>query len=230
MVIHSSSGPAGRLTGFDPYDTNMNPTDQTYKSLTEAYEFFNKELFEGKLTPCLITMQRKGKSRGYFCPDRFETRGETTAQIHEIALNPSLFKDRTDEEILSTLLHEMIHLWQEENGTAPRRNYHNKEWGSRMEEMGLMPSNTGEEGGRRTGQSMSHYIIEGGKFKGLMFNYLLGKKSIFYQDNPMSNVKRQAKKNKVKYTCNVCGLNAWGKPNANLMCGDHKTIMMEDSA
>jgi hypothetical protein len=33
-----------------------------------------------------------------------------------------------------------------------------------MEEVGLIPSSTGAPGGKRTGQSMSHYIDPDGKF------------------------------------------------------------------
>jgi len=33
-----------------------------------------------------------------------------------------------------------------------------------MESIGLMPSDTGEPGGKRTGQRMSDYPIEGGAF------------------------------------------------------------------
>jgi transcription elongation factor Elf1 len=30
---------------------------------------------------------------------------------------------------------------------------------------------------------------------------------------------------KTKYTCPDCGLNAWGKPEINLVCGDCETRM-----
>jgi len=43
------------------------------------------------------------------------------------------FGGRTDEEILSTLVHEMAHLSQEAHGKAPRRCYHDKQWGARNE-------------------------------------------------------------------------------------------------
>ena len=33
-----------------------------------------------------------------------------------------------------------------------------------MQSIGLMPSDTGEPGGKRHGQQMTHYIIEGGPF------------------------------------------------------------------
>lgn len=63
------------------YDTITNPTNETYKTLNKAYEFFNKELFNGTLTPCLITMQRRNKSRGYFCAERFETRKDEAKEV-----------------------------------------------------------------------------------------------------------------------------------------------------
>jgi hypothetical protein len=207
----------------------MNPTQETYKPLNDAYDFFNKELFGSTLPGCLITMQRKGKARGYFCPERFETRTDNQVMIHEIALNPSLFKDRSDAEILSTLVHEMIHLWQEEDGSAPKRGYHNKEWAKKMEEMGLMPSNTGEEGGKKTGHSVSHYIVPGGKFDVLIKKFFAeNDRKVLYQDRPEIKLTGTKKRNKIKYTCPRCGLNMWGKPNANILCGDDNVKLTAD--
>lgn len=196
----------------------MNPTDITYKSLNAAYNFFNEKLFDNKLSGCLITMQRKGKAFGYFSPEGFETRGEQATLIHEIALNPTYFRKRTDEQILSTLLHEMVHLWQQENGNPSRKGYHNREWAEKMEELGLISSNTGEAGGRRTGQSMSHYIEEGGEFDKIIGTFLRVYGSLSYQD--VEHIKVKSKKTKVKYVCLTCGLKAWGKPNVNIKCGE----------
>ena len=94
------------------------PTTEAYRELQTAYDFFNRELFEGKLPPCLITMPRRRKSSmGYFSAKRFERRdGQTT---DEIALNPYHFRRATDLEILSTLVHEMVHLWQEHFVISP---------------------------------------------------------------------------------------------------------------
>lgn len=206
----------------------MNPTDETYQSLNKAYNFFNEEFFKGKLPTCLITMQRKSKARGYFCPERFEARGSNLFKVHEIALNPSLFKDRTDIDILSTLLHEMVHLWQQENGQPSRRNYHNREWAAKMEEVGLIPSNTESEGGRRTGQSMSHYVQIGGKFDLLIKKYLKENKPTLYEDRPVLKATRVNKKSKIKYSCPHCSLNAWGKPGIKIMCGEDKQLLVAE--
>jgi predicted SprT family Zn-dependent metalloprotease len=126
---------------------NVNPTKRTYNDLTVAYDFFNERLFNGKLPPCLITMQRKAKAYGYFAGSRFGTRdGEEVTD--EIALNPSHFKARTNEESLSTLVHEMVHLQQHHQGKPSRTGYHNKEWAVMRRQVGLIPSDTGAEGGK----------------------------------------------------------------------------------
>ena len=43
--------------------------------------------------------------------------------------------------------------------------YHNREWANKMEQIGMMPTDTGESGEKRTGQKIRHYIIPGGLFE-----------------------------------------------------------------
>jgi hypothetical protein len=103
-----------------------------YQGFQEAYDFFNRELFEGSLPQVLVTLQRHAKSRGYFSPERFSGRMNEAA-VHELALNPDEFTGRTDEMILSTLAHEMAHVWQQTYGKPPRRGYHDRQWaGNRL--------------------------------------------------------------------------------------------------
>src|SRR6185437_10607826 len=133
------------------------PTSEAYNELQVAYDHFNKALFDGALPPCLITFQREKRMMGYFSPTRFARRRDS-ATTDEIALNPQHFDRRSDKETLSTLAHEMVHLWQHHNGKPGRRGYHNAEWGAKMESIGLMPSHTAAPGGKRVGERMSHYI------------------------------------------------------------------------
>lgn len=203
------------------------PTSETYKTLNDAYDYFNGVFFDNELPQCLITMQRKGKARGYFCPQQFESRNAATFTCHEIAMNPAHFHDRSNEDILSTLLHEMIHLWQQECGNPAKNGYHDREWGAKMEELGLMPSNTGEEGGKKTGHSMSHYIVPGGKFDSVIGTFLEKHPAALYQDRPSISHKKKAKKNKIKYTCPDCGMNVWGKPGISVYCGEDNVQLVE---
>lgn len=139
------------------------PTYEAYNELLRAYDFFNAQLFAGKLPSCLITLQREKRTLGYHSPKRFVDR-DSGIQIDEIAMNPSYFSIRTIKDSLSTLVHEMVHLQQTYFGKPGRRGYHNLEWANLMEKVGLMPSDTGEPGGARRGQHMSHYIVAGGPF------------------------------------------------------------------
>jgi hypothetical protein len=134
-----------------------------YQGFQRAYDFFNRELFAGSLPQVLVILQRHAKTYGYFSPQRFSGRIDKSA-VHELALNPDGFHNRTDALILSTLVHEMCHVWQETFGIPPRRGYHDRQWAAKMREIGLQPSSTGEEGGKETGQSVSHYIITGGRY------------------------------------------------------------------
>jgi predicted SprT family Zn-dependent metalloprotease len=194
-----------------------------YHTFTEAFDYFNRELFGSALPHCLITLQRKTGSGGYFSDKRFETRDEQ-AETDEIALNPATFKHATDEWILSVLVHEMAHCWQAHYGSPTRNGYHNKEWANRMEELGLMPSNTGQHGGKRTGQRMSHYILPGGLFDLQAKKLLLAGFKLTWQ----SRERKQDgpnRKNKIRHICPRCGDYAWTKPGVDLFgthtCGSH---------
>src|SRR5271170_3311769 len=104
-----------------------NPTTKTYTSLDDAFAFFNARLFDGRLPACLITMQRSKSAYGYFAGGRFGTK-DGKEVTDEIALNPSHFRDRSTEQSLSTLAHEMAHLEQHHFGKPSRAGYHNKQW------------------------------------------------------------------------------------------------------
>jgi len=128
-----------------------------------AYDHFNEALFENILPYCLITLQREKHTMGYFSRDRFANR--SGRKTDEIALNPSYFAVCGVDEALQTLVHEMCHLWQYHFGKPGRGRYHNKEWADFMESIGLMPSDTGALGGRRTGDKIDDYIIPGGSME-----------------------------------------------------------------
>ena len=139
--------------------------------------------------------------------------------VHELALNPDSFTGRTDELILSTLAHEMAHVWQQTHGKPPRKSYHDRQWAGKMREIGLQPCSTGEEGGKETGQSVTHYIIPVAAMRRHMRNWLL---QVFSSiGNPYRQAsKGEQKSSKTKFTCPDCGQNAWAKPGALLICGE----------
>lgn len=192
------------------------PTTETYPVLQEAYDHFNEHIFDGLLPNCLITLSAEmRKAYGYYRNHPFKNTKLKDQSTDEISLNPFTFAGRTDRDIYSTLVHEMVHLWQHHFGKDNKKTAHDKEWADKMEEIGLMPSSTGAEGGKRTGRRVSHYIIDGGafdlaerKFKGV----------IAWRGAPIERIKKGSKR--TKYTCPTCDTNAYGKPDLSLICGE----------
>ena len=119
-------------------------TPAEYGGLQAAFDYLNARLFEGELPNVFITYQRRGSFGRLFFAGPISPTALATARDHEIALNPDGFVGQTDEFIVSILLHEMTHVWQQAFGKPPSRGYHNKEWATKMEALGLMPSNTGD--------------------------------------------------------------------------------------
>ena len=194
-------------------------TMKEYLTFQTAYDFFNAELWGCKLPEVLITLQRKKGARGYFSPDRFTGRG-FKGTTDELALNPDTFVGRSDTQILSTLVHEMAHVWQQHFGKTSRSNYHNAQWGTEMKRVGLYPSNTESEGGKETGQKVSHYIIPGGLFEQSVAKLLETGLKLNWESPTGAKIERKTKPDsKVKYTYPNCGQNSWAKPGAQLVCG-----------
>lgn len=193
-------------------------TQVEYDAFQTAYDFFNAQLFGGDLPPVLITLQRRAKAYGYLSPDRFVGRADSQAAAHELAMNPDHF-GRTDEAILSTLVHEMAHVWQHAHGKPSRGSYHDKQWAAKMVEIGLHPSHTGEPGGRQTGAHVTHYIIDGGAYAQAYAQLMARGFALRWQSKPEDKTRSAKTASKTKYTCPDCEQNAWAKPDAALICG-----------
>ncbi len=212
---------AAKEIQFVSYDTK--PTDEQFAAYQNMFDYFNEVLFQHKLPNIILNFSRKNKNvGGFFAPERWI---KDAVKVHEISLNPDHWK-RGADYIASIFVHEMVHLWQQVYGKAPRSGYHNKEWGNKMKEVGLYPSNTGAEGGKETGQQMTHYVIPGGAYEvalnSMPKEYILPFQSV---ELPLKLV---SAKNKVKYVCPMCDAKIWGKPDMHVMCLSCDKEFIED--
>jgi predicted SprT family Zn-dependent metalloprotease len=197
------------------------PTRVQFTAYERMFEYFNRTLFANMLPACLLNFSRKARTYGFFAPQRWQGRSEEVR--HEISLNPSTLRSRQPIEVASTLVHEMVHLWQQDFGRPSRRGYHNAEWASKMDDVGLTPSSTAAPGGARVGQLVSHYIAKGGRFEQAFVEmpaeYLLP----WSCEEPDETKGKPRTRNKTKYTCSGCGTNVWGAPDLSVVCGDCNT-------
>jgi predicted SprT family Zn-dependent metalloprotease len=203
-------------------------TRTEYTAFQTAYDFFNRELWNGALPDVLVTLQRKGNSRGYFHADRFRNRA-SHAKTDELALNPDYFTGRTDEQILSTLVHEMVHKWESFTGVQGAKGYHGREWEGEMLRVGLHPSSTEKPFGKTRGYKVSHYILPGRMFASACAKLKATGFKLNWQSEPHSKERKKKRESKTKYTCPECAQNAWAKPNAHLDCGDCKERLCAQS-
>lgn len=214
----------------------MNHTTTQYEYLERLYSFYNLQLFNGILPSVLFTLSKTNKASGFFSSNRWKDKHEKA--VHEISINPDIIRERFDIEMHQTLVHEMCHLWQIEYGDPGRKGYHNKEFADKMIEIGLMPSTTGREGGKTTGQNMSDYFMEEGKFilafKAIQENrfeplplepdnsHLYCKEvasdgSVTFAPVPKDEKTRSKTGTRIKYSCS-CENNIWGKSGLKVLC------------
>lgn len=214
------------------------PTPQLAATLQEAFDHLNVRLFAtqrgGTLPDVVMLLARKAKAAGYFIPNRWHGQG-TNERRHELALNPDhirrVAEDANAERqrdgikmVLSTIAHEMCHLWQWERGMEKpsRPAYHNEEFARIMERCGLITSTDGTPSGARVGQRMTHRIVDGGTFDRAADDLLSRGFNFSLASFPMSAVRQGARQGvKQKYHCVACSLQVWGRPGvADLLhCG-----------
>ena len=213
-----------------PADYSIRPTQDIYDDLQKIYDYFNWRLFEDKLPNCLITLQTRIKSGACFYAGRFHQQGSKHGD--EIALNPAYFDACPSIDIFSALVCEMVHLWQYYFGAPGRGRYCNREWAEKMKSAGLHPSSTAQPGGCETGDSVSYYVIPNGPFDKAAREFITDGFRFSWQptEKQTGPYKPRGKAGRrMKYSCPVCGLNAWARHGAKLVCGDDRAPMVPQS-
>lgn len=108
------------------------------KELERFFKYFNKKLYRGSLPVPIITIQSAGRRRylGWFCADIWRHRKNEVPEINITAEE----LNRKPEEILETLLHEMVHLdnWKHDIVDCSTNQYHNKNFKRGCEEIKLV--------------------------------------------------------------------------------------------
>lgn len=108
-------------------------------------ELFNQEFFEGKLPTAVLSFERtRVTTLGHYHTDKNGIGIEDNINLN------SLHLCREKWQILSTLLHEMVHQWQRRLGSFSTKenpskgNYHNREFLDMTEGFGLIHNKKGQ--------------------------------------------------------------------------------------
>lgn len=215
---------------FVEYDTKSTvegsydvTTLKLFGALSNAHNFFKQYLFNDLLCHVVLTLNRNTRSGGYYMHSAWID--ENDFLMPEINISPAMLR-HDPKIVMSVLVHELCHQFQYLHGKPGRGKYHNKQFAQLMQCIGLMCSATGLQGGKTTGERMSHYIIKGGRFE-TVFSSIPSDCLLPFQSFIHTPVSRQpSNKNKIKYRCSGCSAVAWGKPLLHLVCGDCDTKLI----
>lgn len=217
-------------------------TVSLYKSLQNAIDYAEEYFFtsKGKKAFPKIVLSLDSSCRRS-CVASVVVKYLYDKKIKEIlqfmTFNPDYF-DRTTEKILSTVVHELCHIYEIAYIHTPRSGYHSKKWEALMLECGLSPIFNNKS---RT--SVTQKIEEDSVFKEFAASFEESNPDwltcVRYSPNKTGNedgdnsddfpeLPKQPNRNKIKYTCPECDAHVWGKPNLNIRCGDCECLFEED--
>lgn len=210
------------------------PCIEQSEAYMQAFDYFNKELFDSKIKRPMLYLTRNSTVIGGYC-DYEKWRDEDGNRIHEIAINANMMSGDDVVLLMRILIHEMIHLLQYQEKTAGRKGYHNQDFADRAKAIGMIPRD--QKTGKEVGQMVDTPLEPGGLASKAIAD--IPDEAIFpwMADNTGSAEPQESGGGKAappqrsgvraKFTCALCGLNAWAKAGARLGCVDCDRVMVE---
>ena len=180
-----------------------------YEVLYKAFDLFNEHYFDNELPHCMITLQKKrpNKNADFIVePIWFSTKSDD--EFYQININP-INMNREPEEILSSLLHEVIHYYCTLHKIKDcKQKVHTTAYKEVAENHGLHVEYDDDIGWSIT--SLNEETIE--LVKDLIEEY---KNDFVY----MYIEKKPVKKSQFKFVCPQCQAKIYGKMETDVYCG-----------
>ncbi|MBR5485728.1 MAG: SprT-like domain-containing protein [Oscillospiraceae bacterium] len=200
--------------------------------LNKIFDLLNKTFFENELSRPTITIQSTPRAYGHFSL-REDTWVSKLGGTHEINIGAGTLS-RPIEEVVSTLLHEMVHYYNYEKGIqdCSRGNtYHNKKFKCEAERRGLIVEHSDKYGWSHTSPSdtllefvlendLSDILINRNEFSGL---HIGGTGT--HSGTPIKPISKKSSSR--KYICPCCGTSIRATRKVNIGCLDCEVPMIE---
>lgn len=194
---------------------NDNSLKSVIEQLENLFSKFNKKFFNGELETPIITCSPDTTKGAYgWCTSwkAWKQEGQESDGFYEINMCAEHL-NRPFEETCETLIHEMVHLINLQNGiqdTSRSGMYHNKKFKVTAEEHGLVIKKDAKYGWCRS--SLSEEALEYVKsLDGQAFTLVRSR---------VPKVKGKSSSSSKKYTCPGCGSIVRATKELNIMCGD----------
>lgn len=207
------------------------------RRLENAYDVFNQKYFNNTLPAVMITIQSSRGAYGHCTTQKVWA--SATELYYELNLGAE-YLSRPIENVLATLMHEMVHIYCMENGIKDTSNagrYHNTKFKHEAEKRDLKISKAPCIGWSVT--EPTEKFIQNIHTWGLDVaceNYRLGAGSSSASggasgaggnDMGTDTDKKPKKSSTRKYQCPVCGNSVRATKDINIICGDCMEVMLK---
>ena len=231
----------------NPAETTR-PTQELTASLQFAVDRINEGLFAGDLPEVIATIDRRAVTGGYYLANALQNRDGRI--VDQIALSPTFISLSGSYETLRMIARLSVRQWRKkvcvrvEKGRLGTPGYCDKHWARQMKAIGLQPTSTGDPAKPddcQTGYGIGDIVIEGGPFDLLAREMVIAHEGIAWSDSAKSIAQElgstaasgaddqskasKPRRTREKFTCRTCGLNAYAKPTAVLICGTCQSPM-----
>ena len=215
---------------------NTIDTKRALAALYNMYNVINETAFESALPKCQIMITPTARAWGHYSINKIwkDKEGNT---YHELNISADGLY-RPIEEVLGTLVHEMVHHLNMENGVkdvSSSRGYHNKKFKEAAERTGLITI----EHHDTIGYSITHpteklldLAIERGwqDFAiayGMIPTTSTGGTGIKGKPIPITGGTAKKPSSTRKYVCPCCGMSVRATRNVNIRCDDCDKVMIK---
>ena len=200
--------------------------------LNKIFDLLNETFFENELSRPTITIQSTPRAYGHFSL-REDTWVSKLGGTHEINIGAGTLS-RPIEEVVSTLLHEMVHYYNYERGVqdCSRGNtYHNRKFREEAERRGLLVEHSDKYGWSHTSPSdllldfvlendLTDILINRNEFSG----FQMGGTGT-HNGTPITPTAKKSSSR--KYICPCCGTSIRATKKVNIGCLDCGVQMIE---
>ena len=204
--------------------------------MEELFKKANNHFFDGKLQTAVVSVSPDMTSGAYGWCSVQKIWKDTKESYHEINMTAE-YLNRPFEELCATMLHEMTHLWNIQNGVkdCSRGNtYHNKHFKSEAEKHGLTIEHHPTYGWTKTTLNEAGYefakenAVEFGLYRttGKKNSPVTGPEEEGEESGDGSEEPKK-KTGSRKYVCPKCGMIVRATKEVNVRCGDCDEQMIE---
>lgn len=192
-------------------------------ALQAAFNAINRDFYGGELEKVIITVKEGKKKAAFGWIETAKNWKQNGIDRHEINISADYIGERTVTQTITTLMHEMVHLYNMQNDikdTTRSGLYHNKKFKQTAEAHGLQVEQASDIGWSiTTATPQTKKWIE----KNIPIKQFGVYKQVAEKDPKSGGKSKQSSR---KYVCPKCGLIARLTKEAAIMCVDCKQVMI----